>query len=130
MTISKNRMRPSPHLDNWKLNEIFIVGVVYATYLTTTSIIFFCAMRSTDLFTVNKARMLRNFSLFVCDGPTEHVCREVAARQPGQDDVDSLPSCEHYQQGAHLRDTLLRLVLHGALQVPPLCRLRGCPNHA
>ncbi|RLN36466.1 plasma membrane ATPase-like [Panicum miliaceum] len=24
MTISKDKVKPSPHLDSWKLNEIFI----------------------------------------------------------------------------------------------------------
>jgi len=52
MTISKDRVRPSPHPDSWKLNEIFVTGVVYGTYLAVMTVIFFWAMRSTDFFTV------------------------------------------------------------------------------
>jgi hypothetical protein len=55
MTISKDRVRPSPHPDSWKLNEIFVTGVVYGTYLAVMTVIFFWAMRSTDFFTVNKS---------------------------------------------------------------------------
>ena len=53
MTISKDRVRPSPHPDSWKLNEIFVTGVVYGTYLAVMTVIFFWAMRSTDFFTVS-----------------------------------------------------------------------------
>lgn len=66
-----------------------------------------------------QARMLRNFSFFVCIAPTKHVWREVATRQPRQDDVGSVPTGEHYQQTL---DALPQLVLHGVPQVPPLCR--------
>ena len=52
MTISKDRVRPSPHPDSCKLNEIFVTGVFYGTYLAVMTIIFFWAMRSTDFFTV------------------------------------------------------------------------------
>ncbi|CAD6265800.1 unnamed protein product [Miscanthus lutarioriparius] len=51
MTISKDRVRPSPHPDSWKLSEIFVTGVVYGTYLAVMTVIFFWAMRSTDFFT-------------------------------------------------------------------------------
>jgi hypothetical protein len=53
MTISKDRVRPSPHPDSWKLNEIFITGIVYGSYLALMTVIFFWAMRSTDFFTVS-----------------------------------------------------------------------------
>ncbi|RCV30392.1 hypothetical protein SETIT_6G090800v2 [Setaria italica] len=51
MTISKDRVKPSPHPDSWKLNEIFITGIVYGSYLALMTVIFFWAMRSTDFFT-------------------------------------------------------------------------------
>ncbi|KAL6843241.1 hypothetical protein ACP4OV_026954 [Aristida adscensionis] len=51
MTISKDRVKPSPHPDSWKLNEIFITGVVYGSYLAVMTVVFFWAMRSTDFFT-------------------------------------------------------------------------------
>ncbi|CAO2201129.1 unnamed protein product [Urochloa humidicola] len=50
MTISKDRVKPSPHPDSWKLNEIFITGIVYGSYLAVMTVIFFWAMRSTDFF--------------------------------------------------------------------------------
>jgi len=53
MTISKDRVRPSPHPDSWKLSEIFVTGVAYGTYLAVMTVIFFWAMCSTDFFTVN-----------------------------------------------------------------------------
>ncbi|KAL6847563.1 hypothetical protein ACP4OV_022589 [Aristida adscensionis] len=51
MTISKDRVKPSPHPDSWKLNEIFATGVVYGTYMAVMTVVFFWAMRSTDFFT-------------------------------------------------------------------------------
>ncbi|KAL6649138.1 hypothetical protein ACP70R_013362 [Stipagrostis hirtigluma subsp. patula] len=51
MTISKDRVKPSPHPDSWKLNEIFATGVVYGTYLAVMTVIFFWAIKSTDFFT-------------------------------------------------------------------------------
>ncbi|KAL6660871.1 hypothetical protein ACP70R_000255 [Stipagrostis hirtigluma subsp. patula] len=51
MTISKDRVKPSPHPDSWKLNEIFVTGVVYGSYLAVMTVVFFWAMRSTDFFT-------------------------------------------------------------------------------
>uniref|UniRef100_A0A0E0LSS0 Plasma membrane ATPase n=1 Tax=Oryza punctata TaxID=4537 RepID=A0A0E0LSS0_ORYPU len=51
MTISKDRVKPSPHPDSWKLPEIFITGIVYGTYLAVMTVLFFWAMRSTDFFT-------------------------------------------------------------------------------
>ncbi|KAG2551761.1 plasma membrane ATPase-like [Panicum virgatum] len=50
MTISKDRVKPSPHPDSWKLNEIFATGIVYGTYMALMTVIFFWAMKSTDFF--------------------------------------------------------------------------------
>lgn len=52
MTISKDRVKPSPHPDSWKLPEIFITGIVYGTYLAVMTVVFFYAMTSTDFFSV------------------------------------------------------------------------------
>ncbi|GJN30176.1 hypothetical protein PR202_gb18462 [Eleusine coracana subsp. coracana] len=51
MTISKDRVKPSPLPDSWKLNEIFAIGVVYGTYMALMTVVFFWAMKSTDFFT-------------------------------------------------------------------------------
>ncbi|XP_024989535.1 ATPase 8, plasma membrane-type-like [Cynara cardunculus var. scolymus] len=50
MTISKDRVKPSPRPDSWKLNEIFATGVVLGTYLAIVSVIFFWLMAETDFF--------------------------------------------------------------------------------
>ncbi|MQM20950.1 hypothetical protein Taro_053980 [Colocasia esculenta] len=51
MTISKDRVKPSPHPDSWKLKEIFATGVVLGSYLALMTVIFFWAMKETDFFT-------------------------------------------------------------------------------
>ncbi|KAG9131721.1 hypothetical protein Leryth_009462 [Lithospermum erythrorhizon] len=50
MTISKDRVKPSPLPDSWKLKEIFATGVVLGGYLALMTVIFFWAMRKTDFF--------------------------------------------------------------------------------
>ncbi|OWM86991.1 hypothetical protein CDL15_Pgr016028 [Punica granatum] len=50
MTISKDRVKPSPLPDSWKLNEIFATGIVLGGYLALMTVIFFWAMKETDFF--------------------------------------------------------------------------------
>ncbi|XP_037422409.1 plasma membrane ATPase 1-like isoform X4 [Triticum dicoccoides] len=50
MTISKDRVKPSPLPDSWKLVEIFTTGVVLGGYLAMTTVIFFWAAYKTDFF--------------------------------------------------------------------------------
>ncbi|XP_052199700.1 plasma membrane ATPase 4 [Diospyros lotus] len=50
MTISKDRVKPSPVPDSWKLKEIFATGVVLGGYLALMTVIFFWAMHDTDFF--------------------------------------------------------------------------------
>ncbi|XP_044462903.1 plasma membrane ATPase [Mangifera indica] len=50
MTISKDRVKPSPQPDSWKLKEIFATGVVLGTYLAIMTVIFFWLMKKTDFF--------------------------------------------------------------------------------
>lgn len=52
MTISKDRVKPSPMPDSWKLKEIFATGVVLGGYLALMTVLFFWAMKSTDFFSV------------------------------------------------------------------------------
>lgn len=52
MTISKDRVKPSPIPDSWKLKEIFATGVVIGSYLALMTVIFFWAMKDTDFFSV------------------------------------------------------------------------------
>lgn len=58
MTISKDRVKPSPLPDSWKLSEIFATGVVIGTYLAITTVIFFYAMSETSFFAVNASILL------------------------------------------------------------------------
>ncbi|KAF1865737.1 hypothetical protein Lal_00021737 [Lupinus albus] len=50
MTISKDRVKPSPLPDSWKLNEIFATGIVLGTYLAIMTVVFFWGAHSTDFF--------------------------------------------------------------------------------
>ncbi|KAK4793002.1 hypothetical protein SAY86_023437 [Trapa natans] len=50
MTISKDRVKPSPMPDSWKLKEIFATGVVLGGYLALMTVVFFYAMKETDFF--------------------------------------------------------------------------------
>ncbi|XP_015889470.3 plasma membrane ATPase 1 [Ziziphus jujuba] len=50
MTISKDRVKPSPVPDSWKLTEIFATGVVLGGYLALMTVIFFWAAFETNFF--------------------------------------------------------------------------------
>lgn len=50
MTISKDRVKPSPQPDSWKLKEIFATGVVLGTYLAFMTVIFYWAILKTNFF--------------------------------------------------------------------------------
>ncbi|XP_051118491.1 plasma membrane ATPase 1-like isoform X1 [Andrographis paniculata] len=51
MTISKDRVKPSPLPDSWKLAEIFATGIILGAYLAMMTVIFFWAAYDTDFFT-------------------------------------------------------------------------------
>ncbi|KAJ0105271.1 hypothetical protein Patl1_18425 [Pistacia atlantica] len=50
MTISKDRVKPSPVPDSWKLSEIFATGIVIGCYLALMTVVFFWAAYETDFF--------------------------------------------------------------------------------
>ncbi|PNT32423.1 hypothetical protein POPTR_006G188600v4 [Populus trichocarpa] len=50
MTISKDRVKPSPVPDSWKLKEIFATGVVLGTYMAIMTVLFFWLAHDTDFF--------------------------------------------------------------------------------
>eukprot|EP00246_Nothoceros_aenigmaticus_P007628 TRINITY_DN2157_c0_g2_i1.p1 TRINITY_DN2157_c0_g2~~TRINITY_DN2157_c0_g2_i1.p1 ORF type:complete len:962 (+),score=189.36 TRINITY_DN2157_c0_g2_i1:359-3244(+) len=50
MTISKDRVKPSPMPDSWKLKEIFATGIVLGTYMAIVTVIFYYAIHETDFF--------------------------------------------------------------------------------
>ncbi|KAG6522505.1 hypothetical protein ZIOFF_019645 [Zingiber officinale] len=53
MTISKDRVKPSPQPDSWKLREIFSTGIVLGAYLAIMTVVFFRIVRDTDFFPVS-----------------------------------------------------------------------------
>ncbi|XP_073283530.1 plasma membrane ATPase 1-like isoform X1 [Primulina huaijiensis] len=50
MTISKDRVKPSPTPDSWKLSEIFATGIVLGSYLALMTVIFFHLTYETSFF--------------------------------------------------------------------------------
>ncbi|KAI7753921.1 hypothetical protein M8C21_033120, partial [Ambrosia artemisiifolia] len=61
MTISKDRVKPSPLPDSWKLKEIFATGIVLGGYLALMTVIFFWIMKDTNFFSDTfGVRSLRN----------------------------------------------------------------------
>ncbi|KAL8208659.1 hypothetical protein R6Q57_008071 [Mikania cordata] len=54
MTISKDRVKPSPLPDSWKLKEIFATGIVLGGYLALMTVIFFWIMKDTNFFSVSE----------------------------------------------------------------------------
>ncbi|KAI3446795.1 hypothetical protein Pfo_003460 [Paulownia fortunei] len=60
MTISKDRVKPSPLPDSWKLKEIFATGIVLGTYMALMTVIFFYLAADTDFFSKTfKVRSIR-----------------------------------------------------------------------
>ncbi|XP_010942146.1 plasma membrane ATPase 4 [Elaeis guineensis] len=51
MTISKDRVKPSPVPDSWKLKEIFAAGVVLGAYMAVMTVVFFWIAHDTDIAT-------------------------------------------------------------------------------
>lgn len=50
MTISQDRVKPSPMPDSWKLNEIFATGIVIGTYLALITVLFYWTITATNFF--------------------------------------------------------------------------------
>ncbi|OMO74218.1 Cation-transporting P-type ATPase [Corchorus olitorius] len=61
MTISKDRVKPSPMPDSWKLKEIFATGVVLGAYLAVMTVVFFWLAHESDFFSEKfGVRSIRN----------------------------------------------------------------------
>ncbi|KAG0168157.1 plasma membrane H+-ATPase [Apophysomyces sp. BC1034] len=50
MTISTDRVKPSPYPDAWNLREIFSYAIVYGLYLTASTVVFFAVVFETSFF--------------------------------------------------------------------------------
>ncbi|KAG6411530.1 hypothetical protein SASPL_129613 [Salvia splendens] len=60
MTIAKDKVKPSPMPDSWKLNEIFATGIVLGTYMAVMTAVFFYLAADTDyLSAIFKVKSLR-----------------------------------------------------------------------
>ncbi|KAL2630277.1 hypothetical protein R1flu_014963 [Riccia fluitans] len=50
MTIAKDRVKPSPLPDSWRLSEIFIMGTVLGVYMALCTVLFFYLIKETTFF--------------------------------------------------------------------------------
>jgi H+-transporting ATPase len=50
MTISKDRVQPSPYPNSWNLSEIFTYAIVYGIYLAISTVAFFAVIVKTSFF--------------------------------------------------------------------------------
>lgn len=64
MTISKDRVKPSPIPDSWKLSEIFATGIVLGTYLALMTVVFFAVAFETNFFPVRGSSFHLTIILF------------------------------------------------------------------
>ncbi|KAJ6715030.1 CALCIUM-TRANSPORTING ATPASE [Salix viminalis] len=70
MTISQDRVKPSPRPDSWKLEEIFATGIVIGTYLALVTVLFYWLVIDTDFFETH-------FNVRSISGNTEEVSSAV-----------------------------------------------------
>lgn len=59
MTISKDRVKPSPFPDSWRLSEIFATGTVLGGYMALMTVVFFYAAFETNFFTVKHTLIIK-----------------------------------------------------------------------
>jgi len=83
MTISKDRVKPSPLPDSWKLSEIFATGIVLGSYLALMTVIFFrAAFESTffekKFFQVTSLVWFINSHLMSCIGSKSCTLKPIA----------------------------------------------------
>jgi H+-transporting ATPase len=50
MTISKDRVKPSPYPNSWHLSEIFTYAIIYGIYLAASTVVFFAIIVKTSFF--------------------------------------------------------------------------------
>ncbi len=50
MTISKDRVEPSPQPNKWRLKQIFISAIIYGLYLSASTVAFFAIAVKTSFF--------------------------------------------------------------------------------
>lgn len=67
MTISKDRVKPSPVPDSWKLKEIFATGIILGAYLAIMSVVFFYLANDTNFFKVSESHVCAWIKLILID---------------------------------------------------------------
>lgn len=67
MTISKDRVKPSPVPDSWKLKEIFATGIILGAYLAIMSVVFFYLANDTNFFKVSESHVCVWIKLILID---------------------------------------------------------------
>ncbi|KAG2186637.1 hypothetical protein INT44_002861 [Umbelopsis vinacea] len=70
MTISTDRVRPSPYPDQWNLREIFSYAIVYGIYLTASTVVFYAVAFKTTFFQ-------DKFGVAAVTGPNDWVLHSV-----------------------------------------------------
>lgn len=65
MTISKDRVKPSPIPDSWKLSEIFATGIILGSYLALMTVLFFAVAYETNFFPVSGILPLVQYFVFL-----------------------------------------------------------------
>ncbi|XP_027162876.1 plasma membrane ATPase 1-like [Coffea eugenioides] len=75
MTISKDRVKPSPVPDSWKLSEIFATGVALGAYMAVTTVIFFYVAYETSFF--KNVFNVRNFNKHEFDMSNDEVAKRL-----------------------------------------------------
>ncbi|KAL2892562.1 ATPase 7 plasma membrane-type, partial [Bienertia sinuspersici] len=78
MTISKDRVKPSPIPDRWNLKEIFGTGIVLGTYLAVMTIVFYWAAYDTSFFAEKFG--VRDFNQYKNDISDPEVLKDLKER--------------------------------------------------
>ncbi|GJT59294.1 plasma membrane ATPase [Tanacetum coccineum] len=106
MTISKDKVKPSPLPDSWKLKEVFAAGVVLGTYLAVMTVIFFWLAKESDFFLVRETPTHVKFSLLrlnvvINDWFSGKIWCKIDQKRKNLSLCHLLPSSQHYQSGTH-----------------------------
>lgn len=105
MTISKDRVKPSPLPDSWKLAEIFTTGIVLGSYLAMMTVIFFWAAYKTDFFPVRRLdfcnlvhfKLMKNSIWYTCPLIFQRVFGVATLEKTAHDDFRKLASAIYLQ---------------------------------
>ena len=122
MTISKDRVKPSPMPDSWKLREIFATGIVLGSYMALMTVVFFWIMKDTDFFSViiyilcfpqyyyhQIAKIVTTMN--VTSSIAGQVRCEVYKEQPRRNDGSPVPTSQYHKSSTNFCHKVPQLVL-------------------